>query len=167
MTTLPGPGPELPLGAYGRRVGDDALARLEEFLSEYTDEIHALACEVLRRVDERLPGATRMVYVNWNATVVGYSPDGESEHAVCSVATYPRWVNLFFLVGPDLPDPQHLLQGTGSTVRRVRITGPADFDHRVDDLLDAAIAMWAWPFDPDRPGTTTIVAVSDKQRPRR
>ena len=80
--------------------GDDAVARLDELLSEYTDEIHALMYEVMGMVDARLPGATRMIYANWNATVVGYSPDGKSRHAVCSIAAYPRWVNLFFAVGP-------------------------------------------------------------------
>ena len=65
-------------------------------------------------VDARLAGAARVVYCNWNATVVGYSPDGKTRHAVCSVAAYPRWVNLFFFVGPDLPDPHGLLKGSGT-----------------------------------------------------
>ena len=121
---------------------------------------------MLTKVDARLADATRMVYVDWNATVVGYSPDGVSRHSVCSVAAYPRWVNLFFFVGPELPDPHGLLRGTGSTVRSVRILQPSDFDRRVVELLDAAVAMWQWRFDADRPTTTVIASVSDKRRPR-
>ena len=123
--------------------GDDAVARLDELLSEYTDEIHALMYEVMGMVDARLPGATRTIYANWNATVVGYSPDGKSRHAVCSIAAYPRWVNLFFAVGPDLPDPHRLLKGTGSTIRSVRIAASSDLDERVQALLNAAIDMGA------------------------
>lgn len=146
---------------------DDAVARLDEFLTAYTDDVRTLTYHALATVDARLPGAIRMVYDNWNATVVGYSPDGKSRHAVCSVAAYPRWVNLFFFVGPDLPDPHHLLEGQGSTVRRVRLSTPSDVDERVIDLLDAAIDMWPWSFEADRPTTTTIAAVSEKRRPRR
>jgi hypothetical protein len=59
-------------------MADDAVARLDELLREYTDEIRALTYEVTATVDARLADATRMVYSNWNATVVGYSPDGQT-----------------------------------------------------------------------------------------
>jgi hypothetical protein len=145
---------------------DDGVAQLDVLLSEYTSEIRALAYTVLTNVDARLVGATRMVYGNWNATVVGYSPDGKSRHAVCSVAVYRRWVNLFFFVGPELPDPHGLLTGSGSTVRGVRITNPTDLDDRVVALLDDAVNMWPWKFDSHQPTTTAIVSVSDKRRSR-
>jgi hypothetical protein len=78
-------------------------------------------------------------------------------------------VNLFFFVGPRLPDPQGLLRGTGSTVRSVRIAESTNVDQRVTDLLDAAVGMWPWPwpFDSQQPTATIIVSVSDKKRPRR
>lgn len=145
----------------------DPVDQLDELLCEYTDEIRALVHQVLSLCDARLAGATRMVYSNWNATVVGYSADGKNRHSVCSVAVYPRWVNLCFFVGPQLPDPHSLLSGTGSTVRTVRIAKPSDLDTRVTALLDAAIEMWQWKFDPSQPTTTTIVAVTDAHRPRR
>jgi hypothetical protein len=34
--------------------GEDAVARLDELLSEYTDEIHALMCEVMGMVAVRI-----------------------------------------------------------------------------------------------------------------
>ena len=146
---------------------DDAVAQLDRLLREYTDEIRALVYTVLTKLDARLTGATRMVYPNWNTTVVGYSADGKNQHSVCSVAAYPRWVNLCFFVGPDLPDPHGLLNGIGSTVRTVRITKPSDVDSRVTALLDAAIDIWPWPFDRQQPTTTTIASVTEKHRPRR
>ena len=145
---------------------DDQVAQLDELLCEYTEAIRELTYHVLAHADARLAGATRMVYSNWNATVVGYSADGRSRHSVCSVAVYPRWVNLCFFVGSQLPDPHGLLKGTGSTVRTVRIAERRDLDHRVNELLDAAIEIWPWTFDPDRPTTTLIVSVTDKHRPR-
>jgi len=146
---------------------DDPVAQLDELLREYTDEIRALVYTVLTKLDARLGGATRMVYANWNATVIGYSADGKSRHSMCSVAAYPRWVNLCFFVGPDLPDPHGLLKGEGSTVRTVRIAKSSDFDSRVTALVDAAIDMWPWPFDRRQPTTTTIASITEKHRPRR
>jgi hypothetical protein len=146
---------------------DDSVARLDELLCEYTDEIRALVYHVLAHADARLAGATRMVYSNWNATAVGYSADGMNRHSVCSVVAYPRWVNICFFVGPELPDPHGLLKGTGSTVRTVRILNPTSLDQRVVALFDAAIEMWPWKFDPRQPTTTIIVSVTDKHRPRR
>ncbi len=70
-------------------MADDAVARLNEFLREYTDEIRALTYTVMATVDARLAGATRMVYSNWNATVVGYSPDGRSRHGAIAMWEWP------------------------------------------------------------------------------
>ena len=66
-----------------------------------------------------------------------------------------------------MPDPHGLLRETGPTARSVRISEQADYDKRVADLLDTAISLWPWDFDPDRASTTTVVSVSDKRRPRR
>jgi len=129
---------------------DDAVAQLDGFLRAYPDAIYVLANEVLAMVDARLRGAARLVYENWNATVVGYTPDGKSRHAVCSVAAYRRWVNLFFFLGPELADPDGLLRGTGSTVRNVRIENSAQLDQRVAALLQSALDQWPYPFDPRR-----------------
>lgn len=136
-------------------------------LDAYDTDVNALARHVLAVVDDRLPGARRMVYDNFNATVIGYSPDGRSRHAVCSVAVYPRWVNLFFLAGRELPDPNDMLQGTGSTVRHVRLTRRDDLDDRVLRLLDEAIDRWPWQFPHDVTLSTVVVSVAEKRRPRR
>ena len=44
-----------------RRKNDDPVARLDELLREYTDEIRALVYTVLTEVDARLAGATHGV----------------------------------------------------------------------------------------------------------
>jgi hypothetical protein len=146
---------------------DDPVGSLSALLGEYDPAVASLAQHVLARIDALLAGAHRMVYDNCNATVVGYSPDGKARHAVCSVAAYPRWVNLFFFAGSVLPDHHGLLQGTGSTVRSVRLAAPGDFDGRVVDLIGAAVAMSEVPFDADRPLSTEIVSRATRRRTRR
>jgi len=142
-------------------------SRLGDYLAEHSEHVQLLAHDAMSFVEATLGGATRMVYVNFNATVLSYSPDGKSRHSICSVVAYSKWVNLCFFVGPHLPDPDGLLQGSGSTVRSVRIKDSADLDARVSGLLDAALAMWPWRYSADLPITTRIVAVSDKRRPVR
>jgi len=147
-------------------VPEAALVQLGRFLAAYDERVEALAQHVLAEVDQRLPGAHRMVYDNFNATVVGYSPDGKSRHSLCSVAAYPRWVNLFLFVGPGLatptissrePGPRSAASGCGS-----RPTSTS-----AGELVDATIASWPWPYDPYRSLTTDVISVSDRRRARR
>jgi hypothetical protein len=118
--------------------------------------------------DAIFSGATRMVYANANATVIVHSPDGKNRHASCSIVVYPRWVNVcFFNNGAEVPDPHRLLQGSGSTVRSLRIAKLSDLDTRAKDLIKTAVEMRPWKYDPTRPITTTIVSVSSKRHPLR
>ncbi len=143
----------------------DATSQLDELLAAYEPPIEALMHHSLDALDQTLPGATRLVYDNWNATVVGYTPDGHARHAVCSVAAYPRWVNLFFFVGDALADPR--LKGTGSTVRHIRLTKPDDLDSVALRLVEQAQQLSGWAIDPAEAVTTRVVSISDKRRPRR
>jgi hypothetical protein len=59
----------------------------------------------------RLPGATELIYDNYNALAIGFGPGERSSDAVFSIAVWPRWVSLFFLRGTRLHDPGKLLKG--------------------------------------------------------
>jgi len=115
-----------------------------------------------------LPNAFVLVYDNYNALAVGFSPSEKSSQGIFSIALYPRWVSLFFLQGAVLADPDGLLKGSGSMVRHIVLDGIADFDRSpIRALIDRAIASAKWPFDPDVEGRLIIKAISAKQRPRR
>jgi hypothetical protein len=123
---------------------------------------------VLRKLRARLPGAVQMVYDNYNALVIGFGPSDRASEAILSIALYPRWVNLFFLQGVKLPDPQKRLLGAGSTVRRVLLESPATLDEpAVEALVQAALARAKKPIDAKAKGRLVIRAISAKQRPRR
>ncbi|WP_163579275.1 hypothetical protein, partial [Klebsiella pneumoniae] len=82
---------------------------IARFTPEIADRVRA-ARAVLRA---RLPGATELVYDNYNALAIGYSPGEKTSEAVFSLAVYPRNLLLYFLPGVGLPDPEGLLQGEG------------------------------------------------------
>jgi hypothetical protein len=116
----------------------------------------------------RVPGATIMVYDNYNALAIGFGPNDRAGQAVLSLAVMPRWVTLCFLRGVGLPDPHGLLNGSGNQVRHLRLHSPEAFDDpRVQALITAALDRCEPPIDPAGPQRLIIKSISAKQRPRR
>ena len=113
----------------------------------------------------RLPTAFRLVYDKYNALVIGFGTSEKVGGIILSIALYPRYVTLFFLKGTLLPDPHGLLQGSGSTVRSVRLSPISRLETaEVAALIDAAVAMASTL--PAGEGPLIIKSISAKQRPR-
>jgi hypothetical protein len=145
----------------------DAQAQLDAFIDRYTPELAGDARKALAFMAVRLPTATRLVYDNYNALVVGFGTSEKVGDIVLSIALYPRWVTLFFLRGTVVPDPHGLLEGSGSTVRGVRLQPISRLETpAVGALIDAAVANAA-PLPATGDGPLIIKSVSAKQRPRR
>jgi len=145
----------------------DEQAKLDGFIDRYTPEIAGDARRALTFMTARLPTATRLVYDNYNALVVGFGTSAKVGDVILSLALYPRWVTLFFLKGTVLPDPAGLLQGSGSTVRSVRLQPVERLGTpEVAALIDAAVAN-ASPLPASGEGPLIIKSISAKQRPRR
>jgi hypothetical protein len=144
-----------------------AQAQLDRFIDRYTLELAADARKALAFMAARLPTATRLVYDNYNALVVGFGASDKVGDIILSIALYPRWVTLFFLKGTVLPDPHGLLEGSGSTVRGVRLQPISRLEcAEVRALIDAAVANAA-PLPATGEGPLIIKSISAKQRPRR
>jgi len=143
-------------------------AQLDGFIDKFTPEVALLTRKLLDKMKARVPGATIMVYDNYNALAIGFGPSDRAGKAVLSLAVMPRWVTLCFLFGAGLPDPHRLLNGSGSRVRHVRLHAAEDFDDpRVQDLLAAALDRSEPPINPTREQQLIIKSISGKQRPRR
>src|SRR5229473_8693954 len=95
--------------------------QLATFLARFSPEVVAVAKAARARLRKRLPRAVEMVYDNFNALVIGYSPTDRPSDAIVSIGLYPRWVNVYFLQGAHLPDPSGVLQGSGHQVRFIRL----------------------------------------------
>src|ERR1019366_2895467 len=142
--------------------------QLDAFLDKYTPAVATLARACLAKMRSRLPGAVQLVYDNYNALAIGFGPSEHASEAVFSIALYPRWVTLFFLQGAGLPDPKHLLKGSGKVVRYIVLASAADLDQpAVQGLMATALKRAEPAIDPDAPGSLVIRSISAKQRPRR
>src|SRR3954466_6892127 len=145
----------------------DAQAQLDGFIDRYTPELAGDARNALALMTARLPTASRLVYDNYNALVVGFGTSEKVGDIILSIALYPRWVTLFFLRGTVLPDPEGLLEGGGSTVRSVRLQPLSRLETSgVAALIDAAVAN-ASPLPESGIGPLIIKSISAKQRPRK
>jgi len=141
--------------------------QLRSFLDRFSPEIAALARVARAKLRKRLPGAIEMVYDNYNALVIGFSPTERPSDAILSVVIFPKRVSICFIQGKHLPDPDGVLMGGGNQVRFVRL----DEDARILDtpplraLIAEAIDFGETPFRGR--GQLVIRAISRKQRPRR
>jgi hypothetical protein len=143
--------------------------QLDVFIDRYTDEVAAAMRAALRHLRRRVPGATELVYDNYNALGVGFGPSDRPAEIVLSIVAYPRWVSLFFLQsGARLADPQQLLKGSGSRVRHIVLTSPDVIAApAVDALIGQALRAAKVAIDPARRRVLVIKSVAAQQRPRR
>lgn len=148
---------------------DSPQRQLATFLAKYSPPLAKEGRAAMRTMQALVPGATRMVYDNYNFLVVGYGPSERASEAVLSLAFAPRWISLCFLQGATtLPDPDGLLRGSGRVVRNVRLDSAKDLSKpAVRKLITASLRRAAVPIDPRARGRLVIKSISAKQRPRR
>jgi len=147
---------------------ESAEDQLRGFLAKFTPEIAGLAAAVLVKMRKRLPGAVELVYDNYNALVIGFGPTERPSEAPFSIAVYPRWINLFFLRGKGLRDPEKLLKGSGNFVRSIMLENAGTLDDpAVVDLMEQALERAAVPLDVTQKRKLIIRAIAVKQRARR
>jgi hypothetical protein len=145
-----------------------AEQQLASFISRFSQKIAALTEAILEEMRRRYPSALELVYDNYNALAIGFSPSERPSEGIFSIAVFPNWISLFFLQGKELPDPQKILQGTGNVVRHIRVPSLETLDHpAVKSLMLEAESRAKVPLDPRGIHRIIIKSVSAKQRPRR
>ena len=141
---------------------------LDSFIAKYTPDVEEQAHAAIAKMRKRLPGATVLVYDNYNALAVAFAADEKVSNVILSITAYPRWVTLFFMYGVKLDDPDGLLEGAGNQIRSIRLSAPEALDDpRIEALIANAVAMAEVPLKPNTNGGIIIKSVSAKQRPRR
>ena len=148
--------------------------QLASFFAKYEPAMVNLGTALRAKLRDRLPGLNELVYVydSQDSLVIAYSPteNGGGSDALCSIAVYPRRVNLYFTQGALLSksDPNKLLQGRGKTVRHVVLNAVTDFDRaEIEVLMAAALKLAKLRLDASAKGPVIIKAVAQKQRAAR
>lgn len=124
-------------------------SQLTAIIDARPPDMAKLTKAVLAKVRERIPGSIEMVYDKKNSLVIGFCSAERASNVINSIAVYSKWINLYFFEGDTLPDPEGLLQGTGSMVRSIRVTDAADLDRpAVKALMAEARKCAEPPLDP-------------------
>ena len=95
---------------------------LESHEPDVVKTVHAL-CVLVR---EACPDATETVQLGWKS--VSFSRGGVMKGSICSIGPHKEWVNLQFLQGTSLEDPDGLLEGSGKTMRHVKVRSVEEMD---------------------------------------
>jgi len=138
------------------------------FIAKFDPAIAKLTRSCRSVVRKRYPSAIELVYDNYNALAIGYSPTEKTSEVVFSLAVYARGLNLYFMYGRSLPDPNGLLQGSGTQGAFIRLESVATLDEpKVIDLIQRAVKRQKPTFTAKGKGYTVVKSISAKQRPRR
>src|SRR5262245_34636783 len=89
------------------------------FIARFDPTVARVARAARAKLRRLLPGTLELVYDNYNALAIGWSPTERASDVIASIALYPRWVSLFLMKGAKLRDPEGVLRGSGNRVRHV------------------------------------------------
>ena len=90
---------------------------VEEFLSNYPDQIQKITEEVRHMARRAMPAAHEFLYYD----AVNYSLSDSPLERICYISPAQTQVTLGFLFGTQLDDKHHLLQGIGKRARHIKI----------------------------------------------
>lgn len=141
-------------------------ARFAALLSRFPPEIVALVKRCLPKLRRAFPGSNELVYDYSNSLVVAFGTSERGYEAIVALAVFPRGVRLYF--DKSLPDPEGLLEGSGSKVRSLTLETASELDRgSIRELIQAAIRHSGVAFP--RTGSTRMVikSASKKKRPRK
>ena len=91
-----------------------------EFLSASPSEVADVSEAVRALLKKLCPSAEEELKRGWKT--VSY----RRAKAFCAIAPHAKWVNLQFFDGAGLSDPEEMLEGSGKSMRHVKLTSKKD-----------------------------------------
>ena len=119
---------------------EEKHGKFEHVLDLATVELKPI-CIALRQLIRTLdPGSCELVWPKLKIASFGVGPKKMTQH-YAYIAVHGAHVNLGFYHGATLPDPDHLLEGTGKDLRHLKIREMGTVKNKaIKSLLVAAIA---------------------------
>ena len=93
----------------------------DEIVSGVSPHAHQLAEAARALIRDVYPAVVEVPWPKQRVIGYGVGPKKMSEH-FCYISVSRDHINLGFMYGAELPDPEKLLQGSGKLLRHVRIT---------------------------------------------
>jgi len=102
---------------------------LIEFLYRYDPAVQSLALGLRQVIHQEMAPCHEYIFEMRSKVVLLFSKtERVIADGVCSIGVFPKHVTLGFPGGTDLADPGKILQGTGKTMRHIRLKKLSDLD---------------------------------------
>lgn len=110
----------------------------ETIVIQAAPEVEALARRAQALIQEIMPEVVIVAWPTQKNIGYGVGPKKMSEQ-FCYIAALKERINLGFYYGADLPDPDNLLEGSGKSLRHIKISKLEQLENpAVRDLVLAA-----------------------------
>ncbi len=117
----------------------ESKADFDKLFSKFDPRIRALGKKTRALVLDVFPAAHEKTYWGWVVIVYGFSE--KKSDAVFTINPIKAYVQLYFMRGTELSDPDGLLEGTGKKLRHVNIRDAAELKRpALRRLMKRAIA---------------------------
>jgi len=93
--------------------------KISDFLAYYTQQVYMRSIALREVILDTLPNVIEQLDVS--AKMVAYCYGQKYAELICILIPSKKGLKLGFYNGVDLPDPSHLLEGTGKISRYVEI----------------------------------------------
>src|SRR6478609_4198853 len=104
-------------------------SQLRFLIEKFDDKNQKLIRSVRAALRKRFPTANELVYDYGHSLVISYSPTEAGGQAIVSAAAGSDGLRLYFMHGPQLPDPKKLLMGSAKEVRFILVKAAKDLAH--------------------------------------
>ena len=98
----------------------DDNGTFDDVIAEASPEVKEIAHAARALLAEAMPGLTEVPWRHQKTVGYGVGPKKMSEH-FCYLAPHTHHVNLGFMYGAELDDPEGLLEGNGKLLRHIKI----------------------------------------------
>jgi hypothetical protein len=116
-------------------------AQIETFLSQYDEQVFKTAFKLREVLFANLPDVLEQV--DLPARMIAYCYGQKYIEMICTIIPSKKGLKLGFYRGVDLPDPDHILEGTGKISRYVIIMSEQQIkSSAIKKLLKAALAAY-------------------------
>jgi hypothetical protein len=156
----------MPVKTESRKLTPEA--QLRATIEKLDPKHQKLFRSVRAAVRKRLPTANELAYDYPHALVIGYAPADRGIDAIVAIRASATGVSLYFSQGPQLPDPQRLLRGSGKQTRFLQVEAASQLAHPdVEALIAATIDQARVPLPSQGKGSLIIKSDGTKKPPRR
>lgn len=117
-------GAGLPAIAHSAKAG----RALAEFLKPYDPHVRALALGLRKLVISEVAPCQETLFRTSYTVAFLYSASPRISESFCHISVHRQHVNLAFMRGSLLPDPNGQLEGDGAWMRHIHVRVPADLE---------------------------------------